>query len=161
MKAIFLDVDGVIATPASMRRSYELGREAEDMLFDTLAMLYLGRLVALTGAVVVLSSSWREDLDSTDPLLSAITANLLRQLDGVGAPVYDVTPRYLGGDRSSEIGAWLDAHPCEAWVIIDDRARFEDRPDVCGPHLVLIKDSAGIRHTHFLRALDALSQTSA
>ena len=157
MKALFLDIDGVIATPASMRKSYALGREPEDMLFDTMALMYVGRLVERTGAKVVLSSSWREDLDSNDPLLRAIVDNLCRQLETVGAPLFDVTPKVLGGDRSTEIGAWLDAHPCEAWAILDDRATFEQRPDVCEGHLVLVEDSNGVRHPHYLKALAALS----
>lgn len=161
MKAIFLDIDGVIATPASMRKSYELGREPEDMLFDTLALMYVGRLVQLTGAKVVLSSTWREDLDSNDPLLRAIVDNLCRQLEATGAPLFDVTPKVLGGDRSSEIAAWLEDHPCEAWVILDDRATFEQRPDVCGDHLVLVENSDGVRHPHYLRALAALGGPSA
>ena len=156
MKALFLDIDGVIATPASMRKSYSLGREPENMLFDTIALMYVGRLVQRTGAKVVLSSTWREDLDSNDPLLRAIVDNLCRQLEAVGAPLFDVTPKVLGGDRSSEIGAWLDAHPCEAWAILDDRATFEQRPDVCEGHLVLIEKSDGLRHQHYLKTLAAL-----
>ena len=157
MKAIFLDIDGVIATPASVRKNYVLGRTPENQLYDSVALMYVGRLVELTGAIVVLASTWREDLDTVDPYLRAIIDNLCHQLEAVGAPISDVTPRLPGGDRSAEVGAWLDAHPCEAWAIIDDLARFEERPEVCGRHLVLIEDSEGIRHQHFLRALDALS----
>ena len=157
MKALFLDIDGVIATPASMQKSYMLGREPQNMLFDSMALMYVGRLVELTGAKVVLSSTWREDLDTKDPLLRAIMDNLRRQLEAAGAPLFDVTPKVLGGDRSSEIAAWLDEHPCETWAILDDLARFERRPDVCEGHLVLIEDSNGIRHQHYLQALAALS----
>ena len=156
MKAIFLDIDGVIVTPSSMRKNYQLGREPKDQLYDSVALMYVGRLVQLTGAVVVLSSTWREDLDTKDPVLREIVENLRRQLEAVGAPLFDVTPRVLGGDRSSEVGAWLDENPCESWVIIDDLARFEQRPDVCGPHLVIVEDSEGIRQQHFNKALEAL-----
>lgn len=156
MKALFLDIDGVIATPASMQKSYMLGREPENMLYDSIALMYVGRLVELTGAKVILSSTWREDLDTKDPTLRAIVDNLCCQLEAIGAPLYDVTPKVLGGDRSSEIGAWLDENPCEGWAIIDDRACFEKRPDVCEGHLVIIEDSGGIRHQHYLQALTAL-----
>ena len=157
MKALFLDIDGVIATPASMQKSYMLGREPQNMLFDSMALMYVGRLVELTGAKVVLSSTWREDLDTKDPLLRAIMDNLCRQLEAIGAPLFDVTPKVLGGDRSAEIAAWLDEHPCESWAILDDLARFEQRPDICEGHLVRIEDSGGIRHQHYLKALAALS----
>ncbi len=156
MKAIFLDIDGVIATPTSVRKNYLEGRQPENYRYDTMSLMYVGRLVELTDAVVVLSSTWREDLDTNDPYLKAIMDNLCDQLAEVGAPLGDVTPKVLGGDRSSEVGAWLDAHPCEAWVIIDDLARFEARPEVCEGHLVLIEDSEGIRQQHYLRALEIL-----
>jgi len=161
LKAIFLDIDGVIATPSSFRMNAALAREPQDYRYDRMSLAYLGQLVARTQAVVVLSSSWREDLDTRDPLLAAIVANLLRQLEAVGAPLYDVTPRLAWGDRSAEIGAWLDAHPCEAYAIIDDRARFEERPEVVEGHLVLIENSDGIRQQHFARALAMLGDTEA
>ena len=157
MKAIFLDIDGVIATPTSVRNNYLQGREPENYRYDSMSLMYVGRLVKLTGAVVVLSSTWREDLDTNDPYLRVIMDNLCDQLAEVGAPLKAVTPRVLGGDRSSEIGAWLDEHPCDAWVILDDLARFEKRPEVCDGHLVLIEDSEGIRQEHYLKALEALT----
>lgn len=160
MKAIFLDIDGVIATPTSVRNNYLQGRAPEEQRYDSMSLMYVGRLVELTGAIVILSSTWREDLDTADPVLRAIVDNLRSQLAEVGAPIAGVTPRILGGDRSAEIGAWLDEHPCDAWVIIDDLARFEQRPEVCGRHLVLIEDSEGIRHQHYLKALEALESTT-
>lgn len=157
MKALFLDIDGVIATPTSMRNNRRRGLEPHEYRYDSMSLMYVGQLVARTGATVVLSSTWREDLDTNDPYLGAIMGNLCDQLAQVGAPIADVTPKVLGGDRSAEVAAWLDDHPCEAWVIIDDRARFDQRPDVCDGHLVIIEDSEGIRHQHFVRALEILS----
>jgi hypothetical protein len=83
--------------------------------------------------------------------------NLLAQLDEAGAPVAGMTPELPGADRSAEIGAWLDAHPCDAYVILDDLARFDERPDVCAGHLVLIEDSGGIRWQHYRQARELLS----
>ena len=156
MKAIFLDIDGVIATPTSFRANRELWREPEEYRYDRVSLAFLGQLVARTGAQVVLSSSWRADLDSNDPVLDAIVGNLLRQLEAFGAPVTDVTPSLPGGDRSAEIGAWLEKHPCEAYAIIDDRARFEARPEIAEGHLVLVENSNGIRQPHFSQALSML-----
>lgn len=156
MKAIFLDIDGVIATPTSVRLNYLLGRGPETQWYDLVALTYVGRLVRETGAKVVLSSNWRQDLNRGNELVEAIMANLFAQLEEAGAPVHDSTPVMAQGDRSSEIGAWLDAHPCEAYVIFDDLARFEARPEVCAGHLVLIEDSEGIRYPHYLQALATL-----
>ena len=51
MKAIFLDIDGVIATPTSVRLNYLLGRGPDRQRFDTVSLAYLQRLVTETGAV--------------------------------------------------------------------------------------------------------------
>jgi hypothetical protein len=156
MKAIFLDIDGVIATRDSMTASFERDLEPHEMEYDRRSLRYLGAIVAQTGAVVVLSSSWRADLDSGSTFVEAIVGNLLDQLAAAGAPVSDATPMIGGTDRSYEIGAWLDEHPCEAYVIIDDRARFELRPEVAEGHLVIIEDSNGIRASHMAQALRIL-----
>lgn len=152
MKAIFLDIDGVIATPLSVRLNFLLGRGPETQWYDAVSLTYLGRLVAETGAVVVLTSNWRHDLGTGNDLIEAIMGNLYDQLAAVGAPVFDTTPVCYDTDRSGEVAAWLDEHPCEAYVIIDDLACFADRPDVTDGHLILIAESDGIRYQHFYQA---------
>lgn len=156
MKAIFLDIDGVIATQDSMVSSFERNLEPHEMEYDRRSLMYLGYIVAQTGAIVVLSSSWRADLNSGSAFVEAIVNNLLDQLAEAGAPISDATPMIGGTDRSYEIGAWLDEHPCEAYVIIDDLARFELRPEVADGHLVVIEDSNGIRASHVAQALRIL-----
>jgi len=160
MKAIFLDIDGVIATPTSVRLNYLLGRGPDRQLFDKVSLAYLGRLARNAGAVVVLTSTWREDMSTGDPYVNAIMDNLFDQLKAAGAPVFDMTPVIQTADRSAEIGAWLDEHPCEAYVIFDDLARFEDRPAVVDGHLVLVEDSEGIRHHHYRQAAEILGVAS-
>ncbi len=157
MKAIFLDIDGVIATPTSVRLNFLLGRGPTNQRYDFVALTYLGRLVRETGSIIVLTSTWREDLDHPNPFTQEVMKNLYAQLAEVGAPVSDVTPVLGIGDRSAEVGAWLDAHPCESYVIIDDLAEFEERPEVVKDHLVIVEDSEGIRYKHFYRALSILS----
>ena len=100
--------------------------------------------------------SWRADLNSGSAYIKAIVDNLLNQLAAAGAPVSDATPVIGGTDRSHEIGAWLDEHPCEAHVIIDDRTRFELRPEVADGHLAIIEESNGIRASHMTQALRIL-----
>jgi len=160
MKAICLDIDGVLATPTSVRLNYLLGRSVDNQWYDGVALTYLGRLVSQTGAVIVLASTWREDLDSPNPFMRSIMDNLLDQLADVGAPLFGATPILRESDRSGEIGAWLDAHPCETWVIFDDLAHFDDRPEVAEGHLVCIEDSEGIRYQHYRRALEVLGVKS-
>lgn len=156
MKAIFLDIDGVIATPVSVRLSYLLGLTPEKQRYDPVSLNYLGRLVSETGAVVVLASNWRSGIHGEHPFEQEVMRNLLAQLEEAGAPVADLTPHMVDGDRSTEVGAWLDEHPCTAWVILDDLARFESRPEVAEGHLVRIEESDGIGPMDYRRALAIL-----
>ena len=57
MKALFLDIDGVIATPTSMQSNRRRGLEPHEYRYDAMSLMYVGRLVARTGAQVVLSST--------------------------------------------------------------------------------------------------------
>ena len=156
MRAIFLDIDGVVATPTSVRLNYLLGRTPERQWYDPMSLSYLGRLVSQTGAVVVLASNWRQGLSDGVPFEQEVMRNLLAQLEEAGAPVADLTPHLTWGDRSSEVGAWLDEHPCEAWVILDDLARFDERPEVAEGHLVRIEESDGIGPLDYRKALAIL-----
>jgi hypothetical protein len=160
MKAIFLDIDGIIATPTSVRLNYLLGRTVDCQWYDAVALTYLGRLVSETGALVVLTSTWREDLGHDNPMVEAIMHNLFMQLENAGAPVTSMTPVLRNTDRSGEIAAWLDAHPCEGYVIFDDLAHFDDRPEVIKGHLVLVADSEGIRSKHYYLAREILQGPS-
>lgn len=157
VKAIFLDIDGVLVTPTTMKLNYLLGRPPETQWYDPATLSYLGRLVSQTGAMVVLSSTWRSAAGAEPTAFErAVMDNLYAQLSEAGAPVADVTPQVEGSDRSAEVGAWLDEHPCEAYVILDDLARFETRPDVAAGHLVRIEGSEGMKSWHYWRALELL-----
>ena len=156
MRVIFLDIDGVVATPTSVRLNYLLGRTVETQWYDGVALSYLGRLVEESAGLVVLTSTWREGLTSKDPFTRAIMDNLLAQLADAGAPVADTTPRLPGHDRSAEVAAWLAAHPgWESYVVLDDLARFEECPEVAA-HLVRIEESDGIRWQHYRLAREKL-----
>ncbi len=157
MKAIFLDIDGVIVTPTSVRLNYRLRREPTNQFFDFLALYYLSRLVRRTGAVVVLTSTWRRSIGREEPYYVGVMNNLFTWLKRAGAPYYDATPVLSrDSDRSDEVAAWLDDHPCEAYAILDDLAFFDHRPDVVDGHLVRIEDSEGIRREHYQQALGML-----
>lgn len=96
---IFLDFDGVLLTLA-MRYAWA----------DPLCVAALNRLVAATGAGIVVSSGHRSTLLSARILLAGWR---------IRAAVLGVTPR-CGGGRSREIQAWLDEHPVQRFVILDD-----------------------------------------
>lgn len=109
MNVIFLDVDGVLNNVSDINRGIELE--------DSKLALY-SHIVRSTGAITVLSSSWRLSSKSFDEVESALLF--------YGVKIHDVTPtlpRHMYGtpaSRASEIQAWLDSNNPEKYVIIDD-----------------------------------------
>lgn len=115
MRAVFLDIDGVLNS-----RAYDRERTPEDGNIDVTRLPLLRQLIERTDAKVVLTSSWREHWDplgaQTDAVGEALAATLLCH----GVPLYDRTPA-IGNDRPAEISAWLADHPAvESFVILDD-----------------------------------------
>ena len=98
-KYIFLDVDGVLSTAASgWRIDIELLRK----LFD---------IIRLTDARVIISSSWKEkDFIRT---LRVFPPIIRSYIDGQ-------TPDLPGRKRGHEIAAFLESHPCDRYIILDD-----------------------------------------
>lgn len=118
---LFLDIDGVI----NVRGDHETGRA----LIRPACAATLHRVLATTGAIVVLSSSWRYQV-----LLGAMTArgfeHLLRS-HGIAAQVVDVTApddaaqaasfATCGRHRGQQIREWLAERPhVTRWAVVDD-----------------------------------------
>lgn len=124
MKVLFLDVDGVLNS-----QQYTATHPDADLCSnDPDAVLWVLRILALTGAKVVLTSSWRT-------VMPEIIAPI---------PLFDVTPRLDAfGARSAEIAAWLAAHPdVTDFAIVDDDA--DAGYDGLAVHFVLVNDQVGL-----------------
>ena len=103
MKVVFLDIDGVLnckRTPNPRKFPF---------IVDAVLRRRLERLLRVTGAQVVLSSSWR-----FDPA-GIFSANYY------GVPYSDTIPDLPDQPRCDEILAWLREHPeVERYIVIDD-----------------------------------------
>lgn len=103
MKVIFLDIDGVLnsdRTPNPRNFPY---------IVDPKPLGRLKKLIARTGAKVVLTSTWR--LDPVG-LLAA---------KHFGVPFMDVSPDMPKKARSEEVRCWLSDHPkVSRYAVIDD-----------------------------------------
>ncbi|HEY0708182.1 MAG TPA: HAD domain-containing protein [Polyangia bacterium] len=114
MKIIFLDIDGVLND-----RSRDPA--AESSSFDRAAVARLNRVLATTGAKLVLSSSWRYViLDGTMTLGGfdfLLRTHGMAQESLIGVTCEDeVVP-----GRAAQIRRWLDQHgPCGVWAAVDD-----------------------------------------
>lgn len=64
MKVIFLDIDGVLNTARTFRRQHKIWKETGErgLEIDEFRVFYLQKIVEQTGAIIVLSSSWRNFL---------------------------------------------------------------------------------------------------
>lgn len=124
MKVIFLDIDGVLN---STRSAAALGgmpwpglkKERDWHLFDPVAVGLLRRACEKTGAVCVLSSSWRAHLDD---------AGLQDLAQRLGVQIIDRTRETRGAEiRGVQIAEWLQAHPeVDTYVILDDDSDMLD-----------------------------------
>lgn len=111
MKVIFLDIDGVLN---SQRTAVAFGRipfsTANDgrAALDEVAIRIIGGIARASGAVIVLSSTWRKHSDWQ------------KYGPDLDLPIIDRTPT-LSGNRGPEIAVWLKLnHEVENYAIIDD-----------------------------------------
>lgn len=114
MIPLFLDIDGVLVTKRTMAAFggvYPHTFQQHPDRFDQAGLGLLRRIVKQSGAVVVLSSTWRR---------ASEWVYLARVLD---LPIIDRTPLSLDGTRGDEIKLWMDQHPEEKfthYAILDD-----------------------------------------
>ena len=151
MKVIFLDIDGVMNSQDRaiyLHDLYKQGLCSQDE-YDDWDMPYDDTLNALdyivknTGALIVLSSTWRgsperiQKLNSCfkpygfqiyDKTCHGVYIEDIKRMGFNPDNVYDYSEMYNGhpckpytDDRGAEIAYWLDQHPeVESFVILDD-----------------------------------------
>jgi len=108
-KYIFLDIDGVLATPKSIE-----GLGGEWKIEDEKQEL-LKQIIKLTGAKIVLSSSWRKwDLESTIEFMKQEGFWFSDLIVGITIRAYQYLDRtkkiHLSIPRGVEIKQWIDTH---------------------------------------------------
>jgi len=117
VRILFLDIDGVLNSHAFVHRAGwhpPLGSDRDLYIIDPVAVALLNGVLEETGAVVVITSSWR----STYP--QEALHSMLQQR-GFTGQVVGTTPELPGRRRSREIAQWLVDHAdVEAFAIVDD-----------------------------------------
>ena len=116
MKALFLDIDGVINSEDYAVYRYLSKQFDTDEFIDERAVVFLNHIIEQTGAKVVLSSSWRADYEKTEERLKTA---------GFKFDLFDKTPYHYSRHRGTEIKMWIDKYekehgPLESYAIIDD-----------------------------------------
>lgn len=156
MKVIFLDIDGVLN---SSRSCAGLGgmpwpgkaKERDWHLFDPVAVGLLRRACKETGAVCVLSSSWRMHLDQSD--MNALADHLGVQI--IGRTQSSRSPEI----RGQQIEEWLDEHPdVKVWAILDDDSDMLDHQK---GRLVKTMFREGMLFEHYMQLTSLLGMEAA
>lgn len=131
MKVIFLDVDGVLNSDEYIDQMIKENVKGIEKEIDANKVRLLKRAVDETGAIVVLTSSWRLTKDL--PLLKQL---LLQN----GVILADSTP-FIENERGIEIKSWILEHQnTKDFVILDDEI-FESYDEFLRKKL--IKTSTG------------------
>lgn len=153
---LFLDFDGVLNSARYFRDRFDGadpdGIDADQAQIDPESVALLNQILRATGAVIVISSSWRliHTLAELDTLLRA------RGLDP-SAEIIGATPDLYTRPRGEEIQAWLD--DCAEWIcwrmpfcILDDDC---DMAHLSGFH-VHVPMQDGLTEAHVSRAIAML-----
>ena len=124
MKVVMLDIDGVLCTPESMKMGYVRVQDRPLHKFQRSCVAALNRLTDESGAVLVISSTWRHFGQS-------ILEEHFKK-EGITGKIVGITPNgierrtasraiIISVERGLEIQDWLDKNQgVESFVIIDD-----------------------------------------
>ena len=163
-KVIFLDIDGVLNTKEwHSRMIKDTPHDEFGFAFDPIAVSNLAHIIEETGAVIVISSSWK--FHGVTKLRKMWE---IRRLPGT---ILDITPNTvsdeillnanldemeLGVCRGNEIKEWLSQHKGEVsnYMIIDD---FDDllQEQMC--HAVITNTLIGITESDAEKAISILN----
>lgn len=117
LRVLFLDVDGVLNSDA-YDRSRDLG-EATNI--DVTRLPLLKEIVDKTGALIVLTSSWRRHWDPDPSKLDASGKYLCDTFAQYGLKIYGKTSDFGKiTARVEEIEEWVRAHRVATFAILDD-----------------------------------------
>ena len=182
MKVIFLDIDGVLngynfwnlslfklVSPFPkirdfVRRNYDIFGVHESKVKR------LAKITKATGAVIVISSSWRGGWFTKYEEKSDRHKRLEDLFKKYNIKVIDITPKYFNGKRCDEILSWLSKHEekVERFIVIDDESFdlqcFVDKEliktsdvkdgDYIRGHW---KENTGLRRKHVKQAIKVLN----
>jgi hypothetical protein len=135
VKVIFLDIDGVLNSESYVLKLEEkccqIGHSRETPCdcfklyrqIDRDAVTRLNRLVAVTGAKIVVSSTWRKIFDMPELCRILTEHGLVAEVIGATPDLFNDPGREPGTnlERGYEIDFWLRDHPeVDRFVILDD-----------------------------------------
>lgn len=126
MKVIFLDIDGVLNTDKTFEMISKYRKEFGISLIEIeeYRVEYLSQIIEDTGAVVVLSSSWRYFFEKENGVLVPTSKKgfkLCEMLKKYNIDIYDITTKDMSLKRKEQIDLWLRENDVDNYLIIDDQ----------------------------------------
>jgi hypothetical protein len=161
MKVIFLDFDGVLNTQADWDARPRNGLIEDESSahvppINPRLVATLNRIIEATGAVCVLSTSWRKWLSGRD-------AQALLWVHGFKGEIIGSTPTAIGGGvewgkrRGWQIREWLrTAKDVDSYVVLDDH----DYADTDDGKFVQTPYQRGLTEENADRAIELLGRRS-
>ena len=162
MRAVFLDIDGVLLPFGG---DASLSSAAGETRFPDECLSALSSILDATGAVLVLSSTWR----CSSSAVKDILRNFQRYAAAHGGPLgdyvdgFDHTTCLAKHDvRQWEIIDWLRSFTdevIESWVALDDDDSLVNDPkhrDECAPRTVLTSSAIGLTASDAEKAIRIL-----
>ncbi len=124
MKVIFLDIDGVLVTRNSIKYQYLNFPDETNIRFSKKAVKNLNKLIRLTEAKVVISSTWRlfHSLEKLQNIFEEqkIKGEIISTTSVEKASIEEDIP------RGQKIADWLSENTnIEKYVIIDDDVKAD------------------------------------
>lgn len=186
MKIIFLDIDGVLNCERAYKEGHcnyvswewEDGTKDHHQSFAPWSKEYLNELIELTGAKIVISSTWRSsginfmrkvwDLEGMKGEIIGVTPNFRGDIDGYTIPrgceieyylKHDLGFYHINWDRDVQ-KEYMEKSGIENYIIIDD-----DSDMLYGQrnHFVHVlpspRNKDGFNQKYFTKALRMLTQT--
>ena len=156
MKVIFLDIDGVLNCYWSTSRcGHYIG-------IDEDKVVRLRQIVEATGAVIVLSSSWRKDWSKDTDANNECGRYIDRMLRKERLAILDKTGKDRYDRRRLEIERWMEGKDIEAYVILDDLDYDWGYSD-CVNHWVATsfgRKDGGLQDEHVAKAIEILNASN-
>jgi hypothetical protein len=162
MRIVFLDIDGVLNSVDWFKRRDPAVRKERDgsdesyamCQIDDLAIGQLNRLVAETGAKMVISSTWRKYWSQEAILgmlrLRGFTGEVIGMTLDLWSRKMEEVAVWREVGRGLEIQAWMEDHPgTESFVILDDDSDM----GLLRPRLTHVANESGLCASHVEEAV--------
>ena len=147
MKYIFLDIDGVL----------NCGTGVYSFLHKDKVEL-LTKIVKETNARIILISSWKDEWFKDETGLNGAHAKILNNVFAeFGIEISDKTNDNNSWKRGKGIVDYLNNHPAESWIVLDDDIFPDYKECGCIEHLIKTGFNTGLTENLCKKAIQMLN----